>query len=244
MRSSVRRAGAGLAFLAALGTTPLRAGPLGYPPPGGAGRVPCPTTVPETRPADLALVWVDVMGTVRPAYTEAAREVVSLLERMGVRATVREGHTRSVASEGELTVVVLAGLPPGSRLDHRVMGATSRQPEGIRAVWVYAAGVGRTLGLDTRRGPHWAVPRQKDLGRALGRVVAHELVHALVPHRPHVKGGLMAARLGRAFLLTSDVAIDSGTSEAFRAAVSRRPAGQPAVATGPEFSGEGPAARP
>jgi hypothetical protein len=54
----------------------------------------------------------------------------------------------------------------------------------------------------------------------------------------------MAARLGRAFLLTSDVAIDSGTSEAFRAAVSGRPAGQPALATRPEFSGEGPAARP
>jgi hypothetical protein len=245
MGCGVRRAGAGLAFLVVLGATPLRGGPLGWgPPPGRAESLPCPTAVAQPRPADLALVWVDVMGAVRLAYPEAAREVVALLERMGVRATIREGHARSVTSEGELTVVVLPGLPPGSRLDHRVMGATSRSPQGIRAIWVYAAGVSRTLGLDTRRGPHRAVAHRKEFGRALGRVVAHELVHALAPGRPHVKGGLMAEHMGRALLLSSDIAIDAGTSEAFRTAVGGRPAGKPALATLPEFSGEGPAARP
>jgi hypothetical protein len=161
-----------------------------------------------------------------------------------VRAEIREGNARSVTSEGELTVVVLPGQPPGSRLDHRVMGATSRSPEGIRAIWVYAAGVGQTLGLDPRRGPHWAMPRQKEFARALGRVVAHELVHALAPERPHVGGGLMAERMGRALLLSPDIAIDGATAEAFRAAVSGRPAGKPALAALPEFSGDGPAARP
>jgi hypothetical protein len=200
--------------------------------------------VPEAGRAELSLVWVDVMGIARFAYPEAAREVVSLLERLGVRAEVREGTPRSVSSDGELTVVVLPDLPPGSRLDHRVMGATSRSPEGIRAIWVYAAGVDQTLGLDAARRRHWPMPRQREFARALGRVVAHELVHALAPERPHVKGGLMAERMGRALLLSPDIAIDSGTSEAFHAAVSGRAGGEPALATLPEFSGDGGAARP
>ena len=34
-------------------------------------------------------------------------------------------------------------------------------------------------------------------GRALGRVAAHEIVHALLPDRPHDRAGLMARSLGR-----------------------------------------------
>ncbi|HVR70479.1 MAG TPA: hypothetical protein VMT87_06495, partial [Vicinamibacteria bacterium] len=75
---------------------------------------------------------------------------------------------------------------------------------------------------------------RREFGMALGRVVAHELVHALAPQRPHVKGGLMAERMGRALLLAPDLAIETATSEALRAAVRGRPAAERALATLPE----------
>jgi hypothetical protein len=143
-----------------------------------------------------------------------------------------------------LTVVLLPGRTPGTPLDHRVMGATSRSPESVRAIWVYAAGVAASLGLDPRRGHHWALNQRREFATALGRVVTHELVHALAPRRPHVKGGLMAASMGRALLLASELAIDAGTSEALRAALGGGPATAGTLATLPEPVDGGAAARP
>jgi hypothetical protein len=86
--------------------------------------------------------------------------------------------------------------------------------------------------------------QRREFGLALGRVVVHELVHALAPQRPHVKGGLMADRMGRALLLASDIVIDAGTSEALRAAVSGRAPARHALAAVSELSRERGAERP
>jgi hypothetical protein len=118
------------------------------------------------------------------------------------------------------------------------MGATHRAPGAARAIWVYAAGVASTLGLGTGPAPHWSLPQRHEFGRALGRVVAHELVHAIAPARPHVKGGLMAAQMGRALLLDPHIAIDGATSEAFRTALAGPPRPESALATLPEGPGE------
>jgi hypothetical protein len=187
---------------------------------------------------DLSLLWVDVTGVARLAFPEAARETVDLLRRMGVRASIRAGDTRSVSTGSELTVVVLPARTPGTRLDHSVMGATHRTPDGARAIWVYAAGVAATLGLGSGAGPLWSLPQRREFGRALGRVVAHELVHAIAPARPHVNGGLMSARMGRALLLRSDLAVDTATAAAFRAALGGQSAPEEALATLPSAPGE------
>ena len=218
--------------------TPLDAGPLGSGPLPGRGWAPCPSATVEAPPVDLSLVWVDVMGVARFAFPEAARETVDLMRRMGVRATIRAADTRSVSSGSELTVVVLPARTPGTRLDHSVMVATHRTPDGVRAIWVYAAGVAATLGLGNGAGPLWSPAQRREFGRALGRVVAHELVHAIAPARPHVKGGLMSARMGRALLLGSDIAIDTATAAAFRAALGGRTTPEDALATLPSAPGE------
>jgi hypothetical protein len=218
---------------------PLGAGPLGSGPlPSRRGSSPCPAGTIAGPTPDLSLVWVDVTGVARFAFTEAARETAALLRRMGVAATIRAGDSRSVTEGSEMTVIVLPARTPGTRLDHSVMGATSRAPEGGRAIWVYAAGVASTLGLGSRPAPGWSMGQRREFGRALGRVVAHELVHAIAPERPHVKGGLMAASMGRALLLGSEIAIDIATSEALRTALAGRPAPEAARAAMPA-AGEG-----
>ena len=228
----------GLASVVMAAVTPLGAGPLGSGPLPRRGSSPRPAATVAAPTADLSLVWVDVTGAARFAFAEAARETAALLRRMGVRATIRAGDSRSVSGASEMTVVVLPARTPGTRLDHSVMGATSRAPEGVRAIWVYAAGVASTLGLGTGPAPNWSMGQRREFARALGRVVAHELVHAIAPERPHVKGGLMAARMGRAVLLASDIAIDTATSEAFRTALAGPPRPEGALATLPAAPGE------
>lgn len=230
--------GVGLASVVMAAGTPLEAGPLGSGPLPRRGSVPCLAATVAAPTADVSLVWVDVTGVARFAFAEAARETGALLRRMGVRAAIRAGDAGSVSGESEVTVVVLPARTPGTRLDHSVMGATYRAPGAARAIWVYAAGVASTLGLGTGPAPHWSPRQRHEFGRALGRVVAHELVHAIAPARPHVKGGLMAAQMGRGLLLDPEIAIDAATSEALRTALGGLPRPDGALATLPEVPGE------
>ena len=78
-------------------------------------------------------------------------------------------------------------------------------PEGPRSIFLSVGAVGRALGWPgaggRRAGPKEG-PAAVRFGRALGRVLAHELVHAIAPDCPHTGSGLMSARLTR-WMLTS-----------------------------------------
>ena len=71
-------------------------------------------------------------------------------------------------------------------------------------------------------------PRERDeLGLALARVVAHEVVHAIVPDEPHAASGLMHHSMDRRFLLGVRAPIDEGCArglptDPLRAALSGR----------------------
>jgi hypothetical protein len=54
---------------------------------------------------------------------------------------------------------------------------------------------------------------------ALGRVVAHEIVHALLPQLPHAERGIMAERLRDS--LDDPLGLDERTTEALLAATAR-----------------------
>jgi hypothetical protein len=209
-----------LAAFAAMAAAPLAAGPLAWGPasPGRLGQ-PCAVASPSTSDVDLSLVWVDVTGASRFAFPGASRELVALLARMGVKATVRLADARSVSTERELTLILLPRQPAGTRLHHAVMGATQRAEAPVRAIWVYTGGVGATLGLSWPPAPRWSLFQRRDFALALGRVVAHEVVHAVAPGQPHVEGGLMARSMGRPLLLAKHLEIAPAITHAFRAAL-------------------------
>jgi hypothetical protein len=84
----------------------------------------------------------------------------------------------------------------------------------IDAVYIFFKNVMRCLGHDPEQGSLMTPAQRRDLGRALGRVVAHEVVHALAPSAPHALDGLMGEKLNRSFLQKFRVPEDSEMKEA------------------------------
>ena len=164
------------------------------------------------------LVWLDPAGIALGADQVAQPAVTELLREMGVEARWRRGDPHELSRPGELRVILLArpgvfenGLP--------VLGATPTQFAGEPHVWVHVPSVATAVGIDRMRpGMRLDVQAARRLGTGLSRVVAHELVHALVPALPHGKG-LMAARLDRRMLTGPGVPIGADVGLAVRAAL-------------------------
>jgi hypothetical protein len=174
----------------------------------------------------LSLVWVDVAGTAPWAFPGAAGEVEAFLGRMGVRGLVRRGDVHGMRSAPDVIVVLLPRRPANSQVSERAMGATSTNPGSSRSLALFASEVARTLGLTFLAGG-WSITERRDFGVALGRVVVHELLHAMVPDHPHARTGLMAACLNRSQLVGSAPPIAPETAEAFRSALSAPPTSLP-----------------
>jgi hypothetical protein len=164
------------------------------------------------------LVWLDPAGIALGADQVAQPAVTELLREMGVEARWRRGDPHELSRPGELRIILLPrpgvfenGLP--------VLGATPTQFAAEPHVWVHVPSVGSAVGIDRMRpGMRLDVHAARRLGTGLSRVVAHELVHALVPALPHGKG-LMSARLDRRMLTGPSVPLDADVGLAVRAAL-------------------------
>jgi hypothetical protein len=154
----------------------------------------------------LRLVWVDMRGAARTVRPAAMAETATLLNAAGLDVTWQTagGLQRAVRDE-EVLVVVLPGTP--SSLPRDVMGTAHPGVPGARAVWVFLSGVRQALGYSTQSG---IMPpgETANVGRAIGRVIVHEIVHLTAPDRPHEATGLMAPRLGRGILIQAHIDLD------------------------------------
>jgi hypothetical protein len=164
------------------------------------------------------LVWLDPAGIALGADQVAQPAVTELLRQMGVEARWRRGDPHELSRPGELRIILLPrpgvfenGLP--------VLGATPTQFASEPHVWVHVPSVGTAVGIERMRpGMRLDAHAARRLGTGLSRVVAHELVHALVPALPHGRG-LMAARLDRRMLTGPSVPVDADVGLAVRAAL-------------------------
>jgi hypothetical protein len=150
-------------------------------------------TGPDGRPR-IDLVWFDPLNVARPAADGIGREVALIFDDLGVATTWTAGAMGSYTAPPQVNVVFLAALP-SSALPAATMGVVTSARES-RTVWVVVPNVVRVLG-----GAQGSAPggRLEDaiLARALGRVVAHEIVHLAAPRLAHAAEGLMQASLGR-----------------------------------------------
>ena len=144
---------------------------------------------------EARLEWVDVLGLAPFAYSAMARETREILADHGICAAVRRVAAKSVRSNDGIGVVLLRSMP-ASVPGQRILGATRRGRAQAMTVWVYFDQVASAVGLGGRPPATWSGRERAALGRALGRVAAHEVVHVLLPQRPHDSAGLMAASLG------------------------------------------------
>ncbi len=184
-------------------------------------------------PAILHLAWADPSGAAGGLEALVREEASSLLETMGVHTRWRRAASDELARAGEVRVIFL-DRPATRDGGILILGATPPSFAVAPHVWIHVPSVRATLGVPTGR-PLRAlgVLERRVLGVALGRVVAHELVHAIAPEVPHGRG-LMAASLGSRALAASSIEVDPEVGGAVRSALrgeSRRvPAGAAVLA--------------
>jgi hypothetical protein len=164
----------------------------------------------------LPAAGFDLVG-LRPLTVQVmTMEVNDLLAVAGARLEWRWPRPGAQTAPDELTVVFLASPSRGSVLGHPVLGTTATGHSGVSpVVWIYWPSVVGALGLGV--GFRRDFLAERGLGVALGRVVAHELVHALAPEVPHGHG-LMAPGLLPDALRGPPLALDDRSAAAFNAA--------------------------
>lgn len=195
--------------------TVLLAGPAGA---ADRGPGPRPREWPTVR-----LVWSDPGRVLPDGFAEIGREVRGVFRPLGVDVAWRRADQRP-ASGGELNVVFLPRDPARSRNYRDTLGRVMRDKD--TALWIYSERVRWALGLAPAV-IQVSLRERSDYPRALGRVVAHELVHAIAPDEPHAPRGLMQATLNLALLIGPHAQIEEGCARAFLRHLSVRAAREP-----------------
>src|SRR5262245_42059308 len=174
-------------------------------------------------PPALTLVWFDPHGMLPRGFETMAREVQGIFGTLHLDvAWVRCGPDSSFLGDStELSVVMLPRLAHGRPKD-RVMGLVVKGSEPIHSIWVFPSSVRQALGLPRLPGAGSGSSEEQSVGRALGRIVAHEVVHAIAPEEPHASEGLMQASLGRSTLLEGTVGLDPRSARALLVGLARR----------------------
>jgi hypothetical protein len=175
----------------------------------------------------LHLVWVDPTGIATGSELAARAEAETLLSRMGVTVSWRRGTAGEQMQRGELWVI-LVGEGPESRSDAVVLGATKRGAV-CPAIWVRVLNIRRALGVP--RGPSLfglAGFDRRLVSVAIGRVIAHEVVHAVAPSVPHGTG-LTASTLTRSQLRAPTITVEAEVALAVQASLRGSPVFAPAA---------------
>jgi len=191
--------------------------------------------LPQPPSALVQLVWNDPNHMLPTGFEEMAHEVRGIFRPLGIDVAWRRGGDRPVSGD-ELNVILLAADPAGRLHQRTTMGRVERTAH--TALWIFAGRVRQTIGLDRASIVRATLQYQRDYPRALGRVVAHELVHAIAPTEPHAARGLMQANLTGAVLTGPRLAIDEGCARAFVRELASRSGADPGVLVTEVSAGE------
>lgn len=159
---------------------------------------------PAQPPNVLRVLWVvDMDGSCPVSEGTVTTEVRRIFGSAGLEVEWQSGVSSSVSTPDVVRVTVLS--KDRARRKQAPMGATIDTH-----VFVLCSEVARALTVGGRRsnGP--------ELSRAVGRVVAHELVHALAPRIKHARFGLMAHSLTAAALTQPGLFLDPDTRRTLR----------------------------
>ena len=168
----------------------------------------------------LTLLWHDGYRLASHSFRVMSREVESIFSEIGVEVCWHDGsHGLWRENEPPSSIEIRLVLLPVDSIDwgyeEQVMGAAVRNretPGSTHTVYVFFPNVLRTLGLR----PDAKVGKWRVVARTLGRVLAHEIVHAIAPGYPHRDEGLMGRQLRRFMLLKRELRLDPVTAKALR----------------------------
>jgi hypothetical protein len=189
----------------------LAAASVAAEPPREIGRAPA-----------VSLVWYDPTGIAWGTELVARAEAAALLTRMGASVSWRRGAPYEVVRSDDVSVI-LVGAGPQQSQGALVLGATRTRPSATHVLWIRVPNVRAAVGASSDRPLRTLPPdEQRVVAVALGRVIAHEVVHALVPSLPHGTG-LMSGSFTRRQLTAASIAVDAESILAFRAALRGSP---------------------
>jgi len=172
----------------------------------------------------IRLTWLDPTGVGQGSEALARAEVETLLARMGVRAAWRRGVPGELMRKDEVVVILVGDQPrSGSAF---VLGATMRT-QTCPAVWIRVPNIRRALGVRIE-GPvrGLSASEQRLVSIAVGRVIAHEVVHAVAPWIPH-GSGLTSATITGQQLRAPRIAVEPEAALAVQLAARGNPAPVP-----------------
>jgi hypothetical protein len=161
-------------------------------------------------PSLVRVAWVE-RATLDPfAFAQMEGEARGILARLGLRLSLRRREPLDEVGDA-LRVVLWDGFAPDDRM---LMGAlvVPTSARGGARIWIFQPAV-RSVASPCSLGPAAALRH----GVALGRILSHEIVHALAPGLEHADEGLMARTLSAAGL-DRPVTIDAATIDAVRCA--------------------------
>lgn len=178
--------------------------------------------------AELVVRWCDPYGLLERGSARVGGELISIFDEMGVqliwtkcaRAASPESSPAHPAPR-EIQVLLVESDPAEWRLSPMAMGAVLSQDGPQSEVYVFFRSVARVLGYAPEAvRKRWPTPREeRDLSRALGRVIAHEVIHAVLPERAHAGEGLTHFKLDRTSLLGRRIHVDAAVGQALKVAL-------------------------
>lgn len=171
----------------------------------------------------LRIAFFDTVGLTAELAAAMRGDVEAIFRQMAVEI---EWHTPKWAADGPgeetetyYLKVLLSGYAPRTiRQPAEAMGASIGSSFPPDAVWLFDKVIRGALRGDPRR------PRPLDdaqVARAYARVLAHEVIHGLSPHRRHAPRGLMASNMNRNALVGARIEIDDDTVREVRQGIRR-----------------------
>jgi len=168
---------------------------------------------PPDDPPELVLGWRDPHGLCAVAEDVVRAEMQRVLGTLGVRTRwlnqpEHEGSEAVPGAADAVDILLLDQSPDNWGLPEHTLGAV-RGPEASRStLFVFVRNILRYT--HRRLDPHQCLQRRarNQVGRAVARVIVHELVHLIAPEHPHAGFGLMRAHLGWSELLSRGWELD------------------------------------
>jgi hypothetical protein len=162
---------------------------------------------PESAPL-LTLAYFNCAELPPDVSAAMDREVRAILAQLGIEVRAL-WNPEGQPADGMIHLKALLLPMDGSTMGFRdtVMGAVRGRNFPGTAVYVFYPNI-----LAALKDPKYRSPTPEEVGRAVGRVVAHEVVHALGGNA-HTLLGIMAQVMERDFLMQTKVTVRSVDSE-------------------------------
>lgn len=165
----------------------------------------------------LILSWNDASHLLGCSDTPTKGNVTQTLADTGVPVTWTRGTVPESDSASAVGVRVIIMPFDSSRwsLPKHAMGVVIGDRAPRERVFVFIPNLLQSLDYPQRPDCLRPPKQRANLAKALGRVIVHELIHVIVPGRPHDSSGIFSSRLTRASLRRRRLTLSVETARIF-----------------------------